>query len=75
MPQACLVCGAFVVYLLGRLLKTHNELLALLTALFFGVALSVLIPLFKLTKQATCRCGATLGPLEPSCALIPVHCW
>jgi proton-translocating NADH-quinone oxidoreductase chain N len=62
LPQACLVCGAFVVYLLGRLLKTHNEVLALFTALFFGVALGLLIPLFKLTQAGDLPVWGHLGP-------------
>jgi len=62
LPQACLVCGAFVVYLLGRLLKTHNEVLALFTALFFGVALGLLMPLFKLTQAGDLPVWGHLGP-------------
>ena len=38
-PLACLAIGAFVVYLVARLAKADNEVLASLTALCFAVAL------------------------------------
>ncbi len=41
----CLVGGAFSVYLLARLLKVRNQRLALLTALVFALALSILLGL------------------------------
>jgi proton-translocating NADH-quinone oxidoreductase chain N len=43
-------------------LKTRNELLALLTALFFGMALGLLIPLFKLTQAGESPVWGHLGP-------------
>ncbi|MDY6875376.1 MAG: proton-conducting transporter membrane subunit [Chloroflexota bacterium] len=45
LPLACLVGGAFTVYLVARLLTSRNDLLALLTALVFAAALVALVPL------------------------------
>ncbi|GAG19560.1 unnamed protein product, partial [marine sediment metagenome] len=50
LPLACLATGAFVVYLVARLLTSRNDLLALVTALVFAVALVALAPLFLFTR-------------------------
>ena len=50
LPLACLATGAFVVYLVARLLTSRNDLLALVTALVFAVALVALAPLFLITR-------------------------
>jgi len=47
LPLACLAGGAFAIYLVARLLTSRNDLLALLTALVFAVAL---VPLFLITR-------------------------
>ena len=52
LPLACLASGAFVVYLLARLVTTRNELLALLTALIFAAGLGTVVPLFGVTRVA-----------------------
>lgn len=49
LPQVCLGLGSVVVWLLGRLLKTRNQLLALLTSLSFSCALGLLVPVWRLT--------------------------
>lgn len=49
LPLALLTGGAFVLYLIARLLTGRNELLALFTSLVFAAALGTLIPLFAIT--------------------------
>jgi len=49
LPLACLAAGAFVVYLVARLLPHRNELLALLTAMIFAGALGALVRLAGLS--------------------------
>ena len=43
LPLACLVAGAFVVYLIARFLTQRNEVLATFTSGIFGVALVLLL--------------------------------
>jgi len=59
LPLACLAGGAFAVYLVARLLTSRNDLLALLTALVFAVALVALVPLSALTGKETGLLGKT----------------
>ncbi len=61
-PQACLLCGSSLVYLVGRLWKTRNHLLALLTALFFAMALGALVPVFKLARPGDQAAWGHFGP-------------
>lgn len=50
LPLACLAGGACVVYLVARLLTDRNDLLALLTALFFAAALGAVALLSGLAR-------------------------
>lgn len=63
LPLASLTGGAFVLYLIARLITRRNELLALFTALVFVGALGMLIPLFAMTgpEQAS---APTWGYIE-----------
>lgn len=45
LPLAILVSGAFALYLIARLVTSHNQWLALLTAVVFAAALAALLPL------------------------------
>jgi proton-translocating NADH-quinone oxidoreductase chain N len=45
LPLACLIGGAFVVYLVARLLRAPNSVLALCTAVVFGVGLMAVLSL------------------------------
>jgi multicomponent Na+:H+ antiporter subunit D len=49
LPLACLAGGAFVVYLIARLGKAPNGLLALATAIAFAAALTTALPLAAIT--------------------------
>ncbi len=50
LPQACLAVGSVAVWVLGRLFRTRNEVLALLTGLLFAAALGLLSPVIRLTQ-------------------------
>jgi len=62
LPLACLAGGAFVVYLVARLLTARNDLLALLTALIFATALGALTSLFGLTGGGHLPMWGHFGP-------------
>ncbi|MFO7918815.1 MAG: proton-conducting transporter membrane subunit [Anaerolineae bacterium] len=68
LPLASLTGGAFILYLIARLVTGRNELLAFFTALVFAVALGTLLPLFAMTgpEQAS---APTWGYLESGGAL------
>lgn len=48
-PLAWLLVGAFVVYLIARLVTRRNDVLALFTAAFFALAFYRLLPLWQVT--------------------------
>jgi proton-translocating NADH-quinone oxidoreductase chain N len=52
LPLACLAGGAFVLYLVARLLTDRNDVLALLSTLVFAAGLGTLSPLFVATREA-----------------------
>ncbi|MBC7248970.1 MAG: NADH dehydrogenase [Anaerolineae bacterium] len=62
LPLACLGGGAFAVYLVARLLTNRNDLLALLTALIFGMALVALVTLQASTGEEHLPAWGHLGP-------------
>ena len=49
LPLACLAGGAFVVYLIARLGKAPNGVLALATAITLAAALTTVLPLTTIT--------------------------
>lgn len=51
-PLICLVAGAFVVYLIARLITARNEILALLTTGVFSATLVTLLKLYQRRSQA-----------------------
>jgi proton-translocating NADH-quinone oxidoreductase chain N len=74
LPLACLVAGAFGVYLIGRLVPTswspgRNRLLAFLTALAFVAALTVLLPFVGQGSKAALRLPAW-GNTDPGGAFL-----
>jgi len=50
LPQACLAVGSVAVWVLGRLFRMRNKVLALLTGLLFAAALGLLSPVIRLTQ-------------------------
>jgi proton-translocating NADH-quinone oxidoreductase chain N len=67
LPQACLAIGSVVVWVFGRLLRTRNEVLALLTSLLFASALGLLVPVFRLAQTGVLP---TWGYLRPGGAFL-----
>lgn len=66
-PFLCLGGGAFGIYVVARLVTDRNEWLAFLTTLIFAVALVLLVPLARTTRQAV-QAGETLptwGSTQP----------
>ncbi|MDY7040565.1 MAG: proton-conducting transporter membrane subunit [Chloroflexota bacterium] len=62
LPLTCLVGGAFAVYLVARLLTSRNDLLALLTALTFVMALVTLVPLQVMAGEGHLPAWGHFGP-------------
>ncbi|MBN1584024.1 MAG: NADH dehydrogenase [Anaerolineae bacterium] len=79
-PLACLAIGAFVVYLVARLVLYRfqtigNAVLASITTIMFAIALATLLPLSILVAKASGTAHLeflwpTWGCLEPGCAFL-----